>query len=173
MSAIDEALRANQAYAKEFHSANVYMPPRRKLIVITCMDSRLMPDQMLGFGIGDAHVIRNAGGLATDDALRSLIISHHLLGAAEVMIINHTDCGMLTFTDETLRQQLQASTGATPQSPACFLTFGDLEANVRRQVAKVRSHPWIPQSVRVRGFIYDVRKGELNEVSARAQEACA
>lgn len=165
MSVIDEVLKANEQYAKNFRLGTLPMPPGRKLAVVACMDARLTVSQLLGLKTGDAHIIRNAGGLITEGALRSLIISHHLLGTEEFMIINHTDCGMLTFTDEELRKQLKQKTGTITVSPAAFHTFTDLEENVRHQIEKVKSHPWIPNDIPVRGFIYDVKTGKLNEVS--------
>lgn len=114
---------------------------------------------MLGIKTGDAHVIRNAGGVVSEDALRSLVISHHLLGTEEFMIINHTDCGMLTFEDEELRAKLESQYGSTP-SPSRFFAFSDIEKNVRTQMERVRSHPWIPETVKVRGFIFDVKTGD-------------
>ncbi len=165
MSVIDEVLKANEQYAKNFQLGTLPMPPGRKLAVVACMDARLTVSQLLGLKTGDAHIIRNAGGLVTEGALRSLIISHHLLGTEEFMIINHTDCGMLTFTDEELRKQLKQKTGTITVSPAAFHTFTDLEENVRHQIEKVKSHPWIPNDIPVRGFIYDVKTGKLNEVS--------
>ncbi len=163
---IDEVLEANQRYAAGFGLGHLPMPPARKLAVVACMDARLDVEAMLGLNIGDAHIIRNAGGVVTEDALRSLIISHHLLGTQEFMIINHTDCGMLTFTDESLRKRLTRETGTAVVSPPAFHTFTDLGEHVRQQIQKIRAHPWIPRSISVRGFIYDVRDGRLREVAA-------
>ncbi len=126
----------------------------------------LTVEEMLGLKTGDAHIIRNAGGIVTEDALRSLIISHHLLGTQEFMVINHTDCGMLTFKDEELRQKLQQQTGTVTVAPVYFHAFSDVEENVRQQVQKVKSHPWIPKHIPIRGFVYDVKTGRLTEVSA-------
>ncbi|MDA2913229.1 carbonic anhydrase [Acidobacteriia bacterium AH_259_A11_L15] len=166
MSVTEEVLKANRRYAQKFTLGKLPMPPARKLAVVACMDARLTIEPMLGLKTGDAHIIRNAGGLVTEDALRSLIISHHLLGTQEFVIINHTDCGMLTFEDEELRARLQQQTGSSADVPAQFYAFGDVEENVRRQVEKVRSHPWIPPGIPVRGFVYDVKKGRLKEVPA-------
>jgi carbonic anhydrase len=165
MSVIDEALKANEEYGKNFKLGHLPMPPARKLAVVACMDARLTVSQLLGLKTGDAHIIRNAGGLITEGALRSLIISHHLLGTEEFMIINHTDCGMLTFTDEEFRKQLREKTGTITVAPASFHPFSDLEENVRQQILKVKSHPWIPNHLPVRGFVYDVKTGRLSEVS--------
>jgi carbonic anhydrase len=164
MSVTEEVLRANEEYARQFKLGHLAMPPARKLAIVACMDARLTVEQALGLKTGEAHIIRNAGGIVTEDALRSLIISHHLLGTQEFIIINHTDCGMLTFKDEGLRAQLQEKTGAAVATPAHFHAFSDLEENVREQMQRVKSHPWIPQHIPVRGFVYDVKTGRLNEV---------
>lgn len=165
MSVTEEIIRANNSYAREFHLGHLPMPPARKLAVVACMDARLTIEPMLGLKTGEAHIIRNAGGLVTEDALRSLLISHHLLGTQEFVIINHTDCGMLTFRDEELRHRLQQQTGTATVAPVHFDAFSDLEENVLQQVQKVKSHPWIPGQVPVRGFVYDVKTGRLKEVS--------
>ncbi len=166
MSAIDEVLKANEAYAAQFVWGELPSPPARKLSVLVCMDARLSVSRILGLKPGDAHIIRNAGGIVTDDVLRSVLISHHLLGTQELMIIEHTDCGMLTFTDDDLLERLRQKAGTAVVAPARFFAFRDLEANVREQIEKVRSHPWIPAHFVVRGFIYDVKTGRLREVSA-------
>jgi carbonic anhydrase len=165
MSVTEEVIQANERYARNFTLGHLPMPPARKLAVVACMDARLTVEQVLGLQTGEAHIIRNAGGIVTEDALRSLVISHHLLGTQEFIIINHTDCGMLTFKEEDLRTKLQQATGTAAVAPACFHAFGDLEGNVRQQIQKVRSHPWIPSHIPVRGFIYDVQTGRLKEVS--------
>lgn len=166
MAVIDDVLKANEQYAAGFRLGHLPIPPARKLAVLACMDARLSIEAMLGLSTGDAHIIRNAGGVVTEDAIRSLIISHHLLGTQEFMIINHTDCGMLTFTDDSLRSRLVKETGTAVVSPSTFHAFPDLEEHVRQQIQKVRAHPWIPRSIPVRGFVYDVRDGRLREVSA-------
>jgi carbonic anhydrase len=168
MSAIDEVLKANNEYAKKFSSGELPMPPARKLAIVACMDARLVLSQILGLKAGDAHMIRNAGGIVTEDALRSLILSHHLLGTQEFVVINHTDCGMLTFKDEDLLNRLQEETGTAAVVPERFHAFSNLEKNVRDQIQKIKSHPWIPEQVTVRGFVYDVKTGKLNEVPAAA-----
>jgi carbonic anhydrase len=165
MSATQEVLRANEEYARQFKLGDLAMPPARKLAIVACMDARLTVEQALGLKTGEAHIIRNAGGIVTEDVLRSLILSHHLLGTQEFIIINHTDCGMLTFKDEGLRAQLQEKTGTAVAIPAHFHAFSDVEENVRQQVERVKSHPWIPQHIPVRGFVYDMKTGRLNEVS--------
>ena len=165
MSVIDEALKANEAYAQNFSLGHLPMPPARKLAVVACMDARLVVSQILGLKAGDAHIIRNAGGIVTEDAVRSLIISHQLLGTQEFIIINHTDCGMLTFKDEDLRSKLQKQTGTASVAPAAFHAFTNLEENVRQQIQKVKSHPWIARGISVRGFVYDVKTGRLKEIT--------
>ncbi len=165
MSVTDTTLTANTGYARGFKLGSLPMPPSRHLAVLACMDARLTIEPILGLKTGEAHVIRNAGGLATEDALRSLIISHHLLGTREIMIINHTDCGMLTFKDEELRTRLAKETGKRAQSPVHFHAFADLERNVREQIQTIKSHPWLA-GIPVRGFVYDVKSGRLQEVHA-------
>ena len=166
MSTIDEVLKANEIYSRDFKLGKLPMPPARHLAILACMDARLTIEQFGGLKTGDAHIIRNAGGVVTDDAIRSLLISHYLLGTNEWMIVEHTDCGMLTFTDADLVQRLEKRTGTAVHSPSHFHAFQDLESNVRRQIQKIRAHPWVPQEIRLRGFIYDVRTGKLNEVKA-------
>jgi len=164
-SAIDGVLDRNRRYAERFDGGGLPgRPPRLRLAVLTCLDCRLHVPRLLGLELGDAHVLRNAGGVVTADVLRSLIISYHIGGTRELMIINNTKCGMLTFTDEDLAGRLRRDTGKVPVTPARFLAFTDLEENVREQSRKVRSHPWIPESLVVRGFIYDVDTGSLVEV---------
>jgi len=171
MSIIDDVIAANERYAQSFNLGHLPMPPGRKLAVVACMDARLTIEPMLGLKTGDAHIIRNAGGIVTEDALRSLIISHELLGTEEFMIINHTDCGMLTFQNDGLRDRLEQSTGSSAIVPAAFHSFSNVEDNVRRQILRLRSHPWVPQDVPVRGFVYDVKSGRLQEVRATRTRA--
>ena len=166
MSVVDETLKANETYAKNFTLGGLPMPPARKLAILACMDARLTVEQFLGLKTGEAHIIRNAGGIATDDAVRSLIISHFLLGTQEFAVINHTDCGMLAFKDDDLAATLRQKTGAVAVAPVRFFSFRNLEDNVREQVQKIKSHPWIPRQIPVRGFIYDVKSGKLREVRA-------
>ncbi len=165
MGAIDDVIKANESYAQNFALGNLPLPPARKLAIVACMDARLTVSQLLGLKTGDAHIIRNAGGIVSEDAIRSLIISHHLLGTQEFMIINHIDCGMLTFKDEELHGKLQKLSGTATVAPVHFYAFGSLEENVRQQIQKVKSHPWIPKQIPVRGFIYDVKTGRLREVA--------
>src|ERR1700751_234245 len=167
MSSTDEAFAANQKFAADFKLGQLPMPPARKLAIVAFMDARLTIEPALGLKTGDAHIIRNAGGIVTEDALRSLLISHHLLGTQEFIVINHTDCGMLTFKDEDLRSKLRSATGTAAVAPAAFHAFGELEKNVREQIQKVRAHPWIPKDIPVRGFVYDVKTGRLNEVAEK------
>ncbi len=165
MSVIDETLEANVMYARNFNLGQLPMPPARKLAIVACMDARLTVEQVLGLKTGEAHIIRNAGGILTEDALRSLVISHSLLGTNEFMFVHHTDCGMLTFTDEKLEADLRRKTGHAAVAPARFHSFSDVEADVRLQMDRARSHPWVPKEIPIRGFIYDVRTGKLSEVS--------
>src|SRR5437764_3418203 len=163
MPALDQLLTANRAYAAGFDRGDLPMPPARHVAVLTCMDARLHPEKFLGLDIGDAHVIRNAGGRASDDALRSFIISSRLLGTNEYIVIHHTDCGMLTFSNEDLRRTLREETGRDA-SAIDFLPFSDLEESVREDIRRIRENPFIPEGIPVRGFIYDVRTGQLQEV---------
>jgi carbonic anhydrase len=167
----DEILAANAEYARDFKLGQLPMPPARKLAIVACMDARLTIEPMLGLKTGDAHIIRNAGGIVTEDALRSLVISQQLLGTNEVVIINHTDCGMLSFKDDDLRAKLHAQTGTATVSPSVFHAFSNLEENVRQQIQKVASHPWIPERIAVRGFVYDVKSGRLTEVTSKRTAA--
>ena len=162
MSAIDEFLANNEAYADEFSNGALPMPPAKQIAVVVCMDARLETGALLGLVEGDAHVIRNAGGVVTDDVVRSLTISQRLLGTREVMLIHHTDCGMLTFTDADLKQQILDETGIKP--PFAMEAFTDLDADVRQSVARVKASPYIPYKKQIRGFVYDVESGKLREV---------
>ena len=163
MSTTDELLKNNEAYAQSFDQGGLPMPPAKKIAVVTCMDARLSPYVMLGLKEGDAHVIRNAGGVITDDEIRSLAISQRLLGTEEIMVIHHTDCGMLTFTDDDFKRQIQEETGMKPQWPV--EAFADLDEDVRQSVARIKTNPFIPKKDAVRGFVYEVETGLLREVS--------
>jgi carbonic anhydrase len=164
MSIIDEALIANATNAKDFDPARA-KPPAPKIAIVTCADPRLSNiEQMLGLAEGDVDMIRNFGTVIDDDAVRSLVLSTRLLGSREIMIINHTDCGMLRFTDSEMEDRLRRETGQAPIAPARFYSFTDVETNTREQIQKARSHPWISQDVPVRGFVYDVTSGRLSEV---------
>lgn len=160
MPATDDLVQANEEYAREFEHGHLPMPPARQVAVLTCMDARLHPEKFLGLDLGDAHVIRNAGGRASDDAIRSLIISSHLLGTKEYLVIHHTDCGMVTFSNEDLQGKLKEATGADA-SHIDFLPFSDLEQSVRDDVKRIEDDPHIPAGISVRGFVYDVRTGRL------------
>jgi carbonic anhydrase len=163
MSVTDDLLRNNEAYADGFDKADLPLPPAKKLAVVACMDARLNPYEILGLEVGDAHVIRNAGGVVTDDEIRSLAISQRLLGTEEVVLIHHTDCGMLTFTDDEFKQHLKDDTGVEPEWKA--ETFDDLEGNVRDSIERIRANPFIPNKGSVRGFVYEVESGRLREVN--------
>lgn len=165
MSIIDDVLKANEEYARNFSLASLPMPPGLKLAVVACMDARLDIPRILGVKSGEAHIIRNAGGIADESAIRSLIISQNLLGTQEFMFIHHTDCGMLTFKEEELISKLRKQTGASAVAPARFYAFSNLDEDVREQVQKTKAHPWIPKNIPVRGFVYDVKTGKLREVS--------
>jgi carbonic anhydrase len=164
MSTTDDVLRANEEYVRNFKAAHLAIRPARHLAIVACMDARLTVEQFAGLETGDAHVIRNAGGIVTDDVIRSLLISHYLLGTNEWIIVAHTDCGMLTFKDDELLNRLENETGTVAHAPSHFYAFPDLETNLRRQLAKVSAHPWVPRQIPVRGFIYDVHSGKLSEV---------
>ena len=163
MSVIDEILAANEIYARTHELRPLTPRPQRKLAILTCMDTRLSIRTM-GLKTGDAHIIRNAGGIVTDDSLRSLVISHHLLGTEEFMVINHTDCGLMHATEEELRTRIQNRTGTAAVAPAFFYAFKNIDENVRHQLQKLRTHPWIPEEISIRGFVYDVVTGLLREI---------
>ena len=162
MSATEELLRNNERYSGAFDKGDLALPPARKVAVLACMDARLDPARALGLQEGDAHVIRNAGGVVTDDEIRSLAISQHLLGTEEIIVIHHTDCGMLTFTDDEFAQRLEDAAGERPQWSAH--AFGDLEQSVRDSVQRIKDSPFIPRKQSVRGFVYEVESGRLREV---------
>ena len=163
MGVIDEVIAANEIYARTHEFRRLTPRPERKLAVLTCMDTRLSKST-LGLKEGDAHIIRNAGGIVTDDAVRSLLISHYLLGTQEFMVINHTDCGLMHTTEQDLRNHIQNRAGTAAIAPAFFYAFQNLEENVRHQLQKLRGHPWVPKEVAVRGFVYDVSSGLLREI---------
>ncbi len=162
MTRFDEFLKANEAFAASFDRGDLPMPPARKVAVVACMDARLHPEKALGIDIGDAHVIRNAGGRA-QDALRSLVISQQLLGTREIVVLHHTDCGMLTFTNEHLAAKIASELGVDVEGQD-FLPFADLEQSVRDDVAFLRNSPLIPKDIPISGAIYDVRTGRVHEV---------
>ncbi len=172
MPTIDELLSANQKYAASFTKSNLAMPPRKGVAILACMDARLDPAKAMGFEEGDVHVIRNAGGRATEDALRSLIISYKLLGTREFMVIHHTDCGMLTFTNEQLREKLKTDLNADA-SKIDFLPFASVEDSLRQDVTRIRTSKLIPRDIPVRGFVFDVKTGRLREVAQQTAGATA
>ena len=163
MSVTDELLENAARYADSFDRGELPMPPAKGIAVVACMDARLNVYGLLGLNEGDAHVIRNAGGVITDDEIRSLAISQRLLGTREIMLIHHTDCGMLTFSDDEFKAQVQKDTGIKPEWAA--EAFDDLEGDVRQSIARIKASPFIPYKDGVRGFVYDVKSGRLQEVA--------
>jgi carbonic anhydrase len=166
MSVTDSLLRNNESYSRSFTNGDLPLPPARHVAVLACMDARLDVHKILGLEEGDAHVIRNAGGVATDDAIRSLVISQRLLGTNEIILVHHTDCGMLTFKDDEVKSKIESEVGIRPAF--ALEAFGDLEADVRQSIARIEASPFIPNKKSVRGFVYDVRTGRLSEVRATA-----
>ncbi|HXY94158.1 MAG TPA: carbonic anhydrase [Acidimicrobiia bacterium] len=163
MSTTDELLASNETYAAEFSKGHLPIPPAKRVAVVACMDARLDPARVLGLEEGDAHVIRNAGGVVTDDVIRSLAISQRLLGTEEVILIHHSDCGMLTFRDDDVKAQITADTGIRP--PFALEAFSDLDEDVRQSAARIHASPFLPKKDHVRGFVYEVETGKLREVS--------
>jgi carbonic anhydrase len=163
VSTTDELLQNAERYAREFDKGDLPAPPAKKVAVLACMDARLIPTRMLGLHEGEAHVIRNAGGVVSDDAIRSLAISQNLLGTKEVVVMQHTDCGLLKFTDADFKRKLRAETGEEPTWP--IHTFSDLEENVRESVKRIEDSPFVPNKDSIRGFVYEVETGKLREVS--------
>jgi carbonic anhydrase len=163
VSNTDELLRNAEAYAASFDQGDLPLPPARKVAVLACMDARLNPYGILGLREGDAHIIRNAGGVVTDDEIRSLAISQRLLGTEEIILIHHTDCGMLTFTDDEFKRSVQDDVGIKPEWAA--EAFPDLDEDVRQSVARIQASPFIPRKDSVRGFVYEVETGRLREVT--------
>ena len=159
MSVVDEVTQANESYASRFAKGDLPVPPGRKFAVVTCMDARLDPARFLGLEEGDAHVIRNAGGLVNDETIRSLVISHHLLGTQEAVVIGHTGCGMLTFTNADLHERLGPDSAGIDFQP-----FADVAESVQRSVERIRSHPLLPDSFGATGFVYDVGTGRIEPV---------
>jgi carbonic anhydrase len=162
MSVTDDLLRNAEQYASSFDKGDLPLPPAKKVVVVACMDARLIPTRVLGLNEGDAHVIRNAGGVVTDDTIRSLAISQRLLGTEEIILIHHTDCGMLTFTDDDFKRSVQDDVGVKPEwAPEAF---PDLDEDVRQSIARIKASPFIP-SKNARGFVYEVESGKLREVT--------
>lgn len=164
MSATEEFLAANRRYAQNFDKGDKALPPAKRVAVVACMDARIETGRLLGLEEGDAHVIRNAGGVVTDDVIRSLAISQRLLGTTEIVLIHHTDCGMLTFSDDAVKADIERETGLRP--PFALEAFSDLENDVRQSIRRIEASPYIPNRDKVRGFVYDVTSGRLNEVQA-------
>lgn len=164
MTAVDDVLANNARYAAGFHQDDRHAQPALRLAVVVCMDARLDTYQILGLQPGDAHVIRNAGGVVTDDVIRSLVISQRLLGTREIMLVHHTDCGMQTFSDDELKDAIEAETGLRP--PFAFQPFDNLEQDVRDSIARLRNSPFLPHRNRIRGFVYNCATGRLNEVAS-------
>jgi len=163
MSSTDQLVANNETYANSFDKADLPVPPATKVAVVACMDARLNVYGALGLEEGDAHVIRNAGGVVTDDAIRSLAISQRLLGTEEIVLIHHTGCGMLTFTDDDFKRSIEEDTGIRPEWAA--ESFPDLDADVRQSIARIKASPFIPHKDAIRGFVYEVETGRLREVS--------
>jgi len=164
MSTTDDLLRNAEEYAASFDKGELPLPPAKGVAVVACMDARLIPTKVLGLEEGDAHVIRNAGGVVTDDEIRSLAISQRLLGTTEIILIHHTDCGMLTFTDDEFKRSVQDDTGIKPEWAA--EAFSDLDEDVRQSIARIQASPFIPNKDSIRGFVYEVETGKLREVDA-------
>ncbi len=163
MSATNDFLAANENYAEHFTKGDTPLPPAKKVAVVACMDARIETGRLLGLEEGDAHVIRNAGGVVTDDVIRSLAISQRLLGTTEIVLIHHTDCGMLTFKDDDVKAQIEEDTGLRPSF--ALEAFSDLQDDVRQSVRRIQASPFIPNKNAIRGFVYDVENGRLNEVA--------
>jgi carbonic anhydrase len=163
VSTTDELLQNNAAYAASFQAGDLPMPPAKQVAVLACMDARINPYGALGLREGDAHIIRNAGGVVTDDAIRSLAISQRLLGTREIILIHHSDCGMLTFQDHDLKADIEKETGLRPHF--ALEAFSDVEEDVRQSIRRIQASPFIPHKDGVRGFVYDVSTGKLNEVT--------
>jgi len=162
MTVTDELIANNQAYARSFDKGDLPLPPGKKVAVVACMDARLNVYGALRLTEGDAHVIRNAGGVVTDDEIRSLAISQRLLGTEEIILIHHTDCGMLAFTDDQFKNSIQEETGIKPEWAA--ESFADLETDVRQSIARIKASPFLPNKGTIRGFVYEVESGRLREV---------
>ena len=162
MSSTDNFLANNARYADGFEKGDLPMPPAKRTAIVACMDARIETGRLLGLEEGDAHVIRNAGGVVTDDVLRSLVISQRLLGTEEIILIHHTDCGMLTFRDDVVKADIEAETGIRPSF--ALEAFSDPEEDVRQSIRRIQANPFVPVKDKIRGFVYDVKSGQLNEV---------
>ena len=166
MSVLEEVLRANAEFVATYNTARATAPVTYKLAVVACMDYRIPLAEAFGLGPGDAYVIRNAGGVVTEDVIRSLLVAHYKLGVQEFLIVNHTECGMQTFSDEALREDIRRQCGTDAIAPEQFHAFKGLEDHVRRQIQRIQSHPWIPGTIPVHGCIYDVHTGRLSVVAS-------
>ena len=164
MTVTDELVRAAERYAGAFDKPDLPAPPARHVAIVACMDARLNPYGLLGLREGDAHIIRNAGGVVTEDVIRSLTISQRLLGTREIVLLHHTECGMLSFRDDQVKDQIQAEVGIRPHF--ALEAFADVEEDVRQSIARIQASPFVPHTDQVRGFVYDVRSGRLREVGA-------
>jgi len=162
VTSTDTFVANSERYAASFDKGNLPMPPATHAALVACMDARLNPYAVLGLSEGDAHIIRNAGGVVTDDVIRSLAISQRLLGTSEIVLIHHTDCGMLTFRDDDLKAQIEADTGIRPSF--ALEAFGDVDADVRQSIARIKASPFVPNKDSIRGFVYEVETGRLREV---------
>ena len=162
MSSTDAYVANAEQYAASFDKRDLPLPPAAHTAVVACMDARLNPYGILGLAEGDSHVIRNAGGVVTDDVIRSLAISQRLLGTTEIVLIHHTDCGMLTFHDDDVKAQIEADTGIRP--PFALEAFGDVDADVRQSIARIKASPFVPSKDSIRGFVYEVETGRLREI---------
>lgn len=165
MSLLDSVLKVNAEFARTYDESRATAPVVHKLAILACMDYRIPLAEAFGLRPGDAYVIRNAGGIVTEDVIRSLLVAHYRLGAEEILIINHTECGMQTFRDEDLRADLRRQCGTDAVAPEQFHAFKDLEDNVRHQIQRIRSHPWMPDRIPIHGCIYDVHTGRLTPVA--------
>jgi carbonic anhydrase len=163
MSHTNELLNNNEEYVAEFDKGHLPMPPAKPVAVVACMDARLDPARVLGLEEGDAHVIRNAGGVVTEDTIRSLAISQRLLGTEEIVLIHHSDCGMLTFRDDDVKDQIEADTGLRPHF--ALEAFSDPDEDVRQSMSRLHANPFVPKKDHIRGFVYEVESGKLREVS--------
>jgi len=165
MSLLEDVLQANTLFTQSYDPARGTAPILRKLAIVACMDYRIPLDQALGLKPGEAYVIRNAGGIVTEDVIRSLLVAHYRLGMEEILLINHTECGMQTFSDEELREQIRRSTGTDTIAPEQFHAFRNLEDHVRQQIQRIRSHPWVPAHIKINGCVYDVHTGKLTPIA--------
>ncbi len=162
MSVTDSFVRNNREYAENFDEGELELPPAKTIAIVTCMDARMNIGGILGLSLGDAHILRNAGGIVTDDVIRSLIVSQRILGTSEIMVIHHTDCGMTTLTDDGLKEEIYRDTGLRP--PFAIEAFSDLDDDVRQSVARIKASPYIPHKDKIRGFVYEIETGRLREV---------